>query len=259
MNLARSYVNDTFMGVTGTPGEGQIFTDNAAFTIPFLRAVTAELYQELGNTGAGVVIRDNFILFNVPVVCSPTWGFGIPDPSVQVYLSYAGYFDGVQIHPEAALPPNLLVPIFLRERTAGTNNEFEEMHECQNGLGAARQTTAQAFWEWRSDKIWMPGSTLPKDIWIRYVAVLPLIAQPVPRLQDVSVPISDCENSLALKLAKYYGLPRGSDQVPLCITLEQQATYLIKNRFVRALQAIDFRGEAFGEARLNLFPLDRYR
>ena len=39
MNLVRSLVNDTQAGATGTPGEGQILTDNPAispFTQPFL-------------------------------------------------------------------------------------------------------------------------------------------------------------------------------------------------------------------------------
>ena len=257
MILARSYVNDTFMGATGTAGEGQIFTNNAPCTIPVLRAVVAELYQELGNAGAGVVIRDNYIFDNVTPL-QGRFGVGIPDPGVQVNISYQGYFDGQQMHAEIFLPPDLITPLFMRERTTGTNNEFEDMHEVQNGLHSAKQTTAMAFWEFRGDAIWMPGCLLPKDLRLRYVCSLPLLEASAD-LNSVKVPITDCENALALKLARNYGLPRGSDQVQLADAMQKEATFLLKNRFIRAQQAIDFRAEPYGDNRLNLFPLDTYR
>jgi hypothetical protein len=34
---------------------------------------------------------------------------------------------------------------------------------------------------------------------------------------------------------------------------------LLLNRLIRAQQAIDFRGEPYGDRRLNFFPLDAYR
>lgn len=259
MNLARTFVNDTFSGATGTPGEGQIFTDSAAMTVPLLRAVTAELYQELGNvTGTSVVIRDNYIFYNVPPVYGVN-GMGIPDPAVQVNFSYGGYFDGRTVYPNLHLPPDLLYPLFLWERTNNTNNEFEPMYEAQFGLPTAQQTTALAFWEWREDKIWSVGSLIPKDVRIRYLAALPLIDGTVSDLSQISVPIQDCERALALKLARDYGLPRGSDQIQAADTMQKEATFLLKNRNIRSIQTVDFRAEPYGDVRLNFFPLDRYR
>jgi hypothetical protein len=259
MNLARAFVNDTFQGATGTPGEGQIFTDSAPMTIPFLRAVTAELYQELGNTtGTGVVIRDNFILNNIPPVHG-AHGWGIPDPGVQVYFSYTGYFDGRHIHPNLFLPPDLIMPLFMWERTHNTNNEFEPMYEAQFGIPTAQQTTALAFWEWREEKIWCMGCLIPKDVRIRYIAALPLVDDTVTDLAQLSVPIQDCERALAMKLARDYGFPRGADQVQLADAMQKEATFLLKNRYMRSIQTVDFRAEPYGDVRLNFFPLDRYR
>src|SRR5215475_10057753 len=257
MNLARSYVNDTFRGATGTPGEGQILTDSAPFTLPFLRAMTAELYQELGNISAGALIRDNFILFNVPPVHG-FWGIAATDPATETYFGYNGFFDGRVLHPNLALPADFYAPLYCWERTSNTNNEFQDMMEVQHALPAAKQTTANAFWEWRQDRIVMPGSLLMKDIKIRYVAVLPLLTG-VTDLTTVQVPLIDCENALALKIARSYGLPRGSDQIPIADAMEKAATHLLKNRIIRSQQAIDFRAEPYGQNRLNLFPLDLYR
>ena len=256
MDLARTYVNDRFSGMTHTPGEGQILTDHGPFAIPLLRAATMELYQRLGNiTGGGVVIRDNLILEHVTPVHG-RWGRGIPDPTKQVSISYNGYFDGKFMHEKPRLPPDFIVPARLWERTWNTNNEFEDMFEVQDGLPAVRQTTAMAYWEWREDRIWMCGSLLPKDLRVRYVATLPLLDDTVADLASVSVPIQDSEMALAMMVARDYAFARGSDQHQMAMQHVEEMTHLLLNRLIRAQQAIDFRGEPYGDRRLNFFPLD---
>src|SRR5208337_3385299 len=90
MNLVRSLVNDTQAGATDTPGEGQIFTNDpviSPFTQPFLNSSIRELYRELRNVGDPVLIKDNIILFNLPIINSPANGLGQIDPAVQTILS----------------------------------------------------------------------------------------------------------------------------------------------------------------------------
>ena len=75
MELVRSLVNDTQAGAENIPGEGQIFTNNPAispFTQPFLNSSIRELYRELRNVGEPVLIKDNVILTNLPIINSPT-------------------------------------------------------------------------------------------------------------------------------------------------------------------------------------------
>src|ERR1017187_3485669 len=96
MDLVRSLVNDTQAGATNTPGEGQILTDNptiSPFTQPFLNSSIRELYRELRNVGDPVLIKDNVIFTNLPIINSPTNGLGQQDPAVQTFLDPAGYFD----------------------------------------------------------------------------------------------------------------------------------------------------------------------
>src|ERR1700686_529787 len=100
MDLVRSLVNDTQAGVTNTPGEGQIFTNNpliSPFTQPFLNSSIRELYRELRNNGDPVLIKDNVIFLGLPIINSPTQGGpGAVDPAVQTMLTPTGYFDGTQ-------------------------------------------------------------------------------------------------------------------------------------------------------------------
>src|ERR1035437_2360544 len=77
MDLVRALVNDSQAGVTGTPGEGQIFTNNPAispFTQPFLNSSIRELYRELRNVGDPVLIKDNIIITGLPMLNSPVNG-----------------------------------------------------------------------------------------------------------------------------------------------------------------------------------------
>lgn len=257
MNLARAYVNDTMAGVTGASGEGQIFTDSAPMTLPFLRAVTAELYQEIGNTGGGVVIRDNYILSGLPAM-QVTGGGNGPDPTVQVSISYEAYFNGWVNDSNYYLPPDMVAPLMLWERTAETNDDFGLMTEAQNGLQGTQQTTYQGAWEWRGDAIWMPGSLQAEDIRMRYAAQLWLLdIDDIPHLDSVRVPIADCENALALKMAANYGFARGSEQQATAEQKAQKAVRLLQNRYIRAQQAIDYRGEPYGTPS-NLWPLTSF-
>lgn len=250
MNLARSYVNDTMAGITGATGEGQIFTNSAPMTIPFLRAVVAELYQELGNTGAGVVIRDNFIITGITPVFGVN-GLSAPDPTTQVNIGYAGYFDGQTTNANLSLPADFAAPLKVRERLNGSTDIFQELRE--GGLDSYRQTTYQGRYEWREEAIWMPGSLQTEDLSLRYICALPLLDSSVTDLTEISVPIADCENALALKLAANYGFARGSDQVQIADTKADKAVRLLQNRYIRAQQAIDYSAQSYGPS--NFWPL----
>src|SRR5689334_20043156 len=92
MNLARTFVLDTMPGANNVQGEGQILTDTAPFTIPMLNTAIRWLQRKLGNNGAATLIQDNIILTGLTPVNGPL-GLGIVDPSVQVSVTYAGYFD----------------------------------------------------------------------------------------------------------------------------------------------------------------------
>src|SRR5277367_2448871 len=122
LNLARSIVNDSFVGSTGTPGEGRVLTDNAPFTLPYLNSAIRKMAQVLRNNGVSTVIKDNWIMTPLlPVVNI--------DPSVQTFLSWTGYFDGTNMWPAPYLPPDLIVPMELWERQTGGELPFQPMSQ----------------------------------------------------------------------------------------------------------------------------------
>ena len=92
LNLVRVFVNDTLAGSNATPGEGRVFTDSAPFIIPMLNASLQAFQRDLENSGVPTMRKEVFI-YNVPVITS-SGGAGVPDPSVQQYLSFGGFFNG---------------------------------------------------------------------------------------------------------------------------------------------------------------------
>src|SRR5579885_239318 len=140
MNLVRAYVNDSQAGATSTPGEGQVFTDNPAispFTQPFLNASIRELYRELRNVGQPTLLKDNVIVSGLTPLNSLENGLGGPNPDVQTYLSFNGYFDGLTLNSNLKLPADMIYPVRLWERQTGSNDIFVPMEQPQFGLHPA--------------------------------------------------------------------------------------------------------------------------
>jgi hypothetical protein len=179
MNLVRVYNNDWQRGVTQTPGEGKITTDQpvpigsfagSPQTIPALSSAIRELYRELRNVGEPKLIRDN-VQANLPAN-------SITGPTIQTYLAFDGYWDGGVLNSSPVLPSDLMRPLRLWEQQTGNQLPFISMKQPQFGLTSRNQTFALGEWEWREGQINFVGALCPITIRMRYEAAL---AQFFPR------------------------------------------------------------------------------
>jgi len=214
MSLVRVYQNDWQAGATGTPGEGQITTDNSPQVMPALNAAIREMYRKLRNIGNPTLIRDN-VLVNLPAN-------GATGPNIQTYLSQQGYFDGLTLQANPKLPSDLLYPLELWEQQTGAGQPFCPMYTPQAGLPSCwNQGVALQVWEWRGgasytpgtngqDALWFVGAICPITIRIRYQSALTQFLNPSPTypliFASTYVPLMDCEdylaNSVAFKIAR---------------------------------------------------------
>lgn len=251
MNLVRSLINDTQAGQTNTPGEGQIFTDNPAispFTQPFLNSSIRELYRELRNVGQAVLIKDNVIIKNLPVMNSPTQGVAVPDPAVQTYLSTSGYFDGVQLWSNFLLPSDLIYPERVWERQTGSNNAFTPMSQAKFGLSPQAQAPWLGEWEWRNENINFRGATQPRDIRLRYYCQLPQFFSQTLDFSSTFVPIMDCTDAVAYKTAVKYARMLGSPGLADLIAEAKEQLFQLKNANTRRAQSVDYHREGYGHS-----------
>jgi hypothetical protein len=253
MNLVRALVNDSQSGYTGTPGEGQIITDNpqiSPFTQPFLNSSIRELYRELRNVGEPALIKDNIIVSGLTPVNGPQ-GLASPDPSLQVYLGFNGYFDGSTINSSLLLPSDVMYVERVWERQTGTNNSFTPMSQPQFGLEPRQQTPRLQEWEWRNYNINMVGSTQTNDIRLRYYCSLPQFFSENLDFDATFVPIIDCVDALAYKTAVKYATMLGSPGLAdLKIDAVEQMRQL-KLAHVRRSQSIDYIRIPYGSYNSN--------
>ena len=251
MDLVRSLVNDTQAGVTNTPGEGQIFTNNPAispFTQPFLNSSIRELYRELRNVGEPVLIKDNIILTGLPIINSPTQGLGQSDPAVQTVLSTSGYFDGTQIWPNFQLPGDMLYPTKLWERQTGSNNPFRMMDAPSAGLESLWQGPYLRQWEWRNNNLNFRGATQSVDIRMRYYCSLPQFFSQTLDFSSTYVPVLDCTDAVAYMTAVKYARMLGSPGLADLLAESKNQMFQLKNANTRRMQHEDFARIPFGNS-----------
>jgi hypothetical protein len=249
-NYVRGLINDSQAGITATPGEGQIFTDNPAispFVQPFLNASIREVYRELRNIGAPTLLKDNILIEGLTPINGPQ-GLGLTDPAVQVYLSYGGYFDGSTINSNLVLPGDLLYPERVYERQTGTNNSFTLMSHAQEGLPSRPQYPTLGEWEWRTDQIWFVGSTQMRDIRLRYYCALPQFFSPALDLSTTFVPVLDSFDAIALKTVVKYARMLESPGLPELIAEAKEQMFQLKNQYTRRTQAQDYLRVPYGHS-----------
>ena len=247
-NLVRALINDSQAGATGTPGEGQIFTDDPSispFVQPFLNSGIRALYRELRNVGDPALVFDNYIITGVTPVNGPN-GLAIPDPAVQGYVGKDGYFDGSQISANISLPGNLLYLERVWERMSNTSNTFTQMTQSQFGLNSRPQQPTLMDFEWRNYQLWMVGSTQTNDLRLRYWGSLPTFYSATLDFASTFVPIIDCTDALAYKIATMYARMLGSPGLADLAGEAKEQMFQLKNAVVRRAQSIEYMRSPYG-------------
>lgn len=159
VNTARVRLNDAIQQLAG-----DVLTDTAVFTLTFINAAWRRLQQLLSNYGVSILNRE-FRWFSVPAATQSDFG-------TQVWFDWDGYFDGTNILPAPVLPTDMIFPLDLWERVHGSNSIYTPIDQIFNGLPTVAQGVLNRLWEWRENKVYMPGSTGLTDIRMRYAGFL---------------------------------------------------------------------------------------
>jgi hypothetical protein len=210
-----------------------------------LNSAIRALYRELRNIGDPALIFDNVIISGL-TPCNGANGLGIPDPALQVFVSQGGYFDGQTLNSTLALPSNTLYMEKVWERQTGSNNSFVPMSQAQFGLPSRPQQPQLVEWEWRNYNINMVGSTQTNDIRMRYWGSLPTFFSPTLDFTATFVPIIDCTDAVAYKVAVMYARMLGSPGLPDLIAEAKEQMFQLKNATVKRTQAQDYQRIPYG-------------
>jgi len=247
-NLVRSDVRDDMPGATDTVGEGQILIDNMNISVTmanFFNSAVRELSRQLRLQNAPMLIRDNYIIANIPPINGPQ-GLAVADPSVQVGIGTNGYYDGTEWHASYALPSDVFQVIRCWERRSASNDVFVDMGQPSDGMAGLYQGQGWGRWEWRGDMVWTPGSLDTRDLRIRYLMMLTtqFVANINPA--ELYLPIKDCEESIARKIGRMYARRQGGSMYEIALQEEKSATNDFLNQHIHQKQGTNYLTKGYG-------------
>lgn len=125
------------------------------------------------------------------------------DPAVQNSISWFQCFDGNNYTTTPVLPSDLVIPLWMSERQAGTAFNFPwpdtpNMDMYLDGLPMQQKYAFNGCWEWRGDVIYYPGATQSVDFRIRYRYNLPdIVDVGTQRWFQADVPMVRCQDPLS--------------------------------------------------------------
>lgn len=220
MNLCRTRINDAIQSIGG-----EMLTNSQPFSQVMCNGAWLRMQRYLGSLGYSRY-RKRVVLTGFPIV-------GSQDPASECVLTYSDFFDGVSFWTPPntpVLPQDLMAPLRIGERpsqgfqaTLTTSNyTFRPMGLTPDGNYDQRKTTANRNFDWRGDRLILPGATTSFDLEIFYSAFIPAFAtvgeiswwmQPLPIIQG--------ESALAFFIAYEFSVGRGDQDAASWLTMGQ--------------------------------------
>jgi hypothetical protein len=206
LNATRVRLNDALPALEATTGN---LLDK---TNPFSQQATNNAWRRLNGYLANrgfTALKQEVIVSEFPVVVAT-------DPAIPCWIDWNGHNDGVTTRTTKVLPSDLLIPYKIWERPYGRGATFpiDPMELFIDGLPGLPKQTYNGGWEWRANRIYIPGALQKIDFRILYgrylgdfvdTEVPPLPAPPglPPTLTqwfEQLIPIPDCRNALSLSI-----------------------------------------------------------
>lgn len=221
--------------------KGYLLSSTQPYMPTLLESAWERLQDDLIDAGVETLTKEAIIQAVPPV--------GSTDPSVNVYLTWDGFCDGVNAIVETPnLPDDLIIPSDLWERPSGSGGVFSPVTPADGGLPDAYSTMLSVGqWEWRDDKLFMNGANGPMDLKARYVAYLPPIAldgQPIN--ESAKVPIMRCAQAMGYLVASIFAQSRGGVGADKLEASAVREISRITNRTARRKAVVQYRRRSFG-------------
>lgn len=197
---ARIIVNDAIQS-----NSGNTLVNTADFTPVYVNLAWQKLQQYLASLGYVRFRVPNFIIPSLPPVNNE-------DTSLEVFLNWSGYYDGVSVDGSITLPLDFIRPLKLAERpsdSAPNVNAFTDI-DFVDRIPSIPKMQWNQIAVWDDDAIWMPGATVATDLRIDYASYLPDFTGSgagFPGVQTAN--ISRCEDALSGWIAAIFCGARG--------------------------------------------------
>lgn len=220
LNTARTRLNDDVD--TLVPLGGQLLNNTDAFTQQMVNSAWRKLQQFLVSLG--------YIRLQKEVTLQLS-ALPVTDPGVQTYISWTEYFNG-QGAPAVSpvLPQDLIEPLDAWERQSATENVFVDMDNIAGGMPTVPKVEWNGMWQWRDDRMYMPGSVVDTDLRVSYASYLDdfrdtgdvLTATQFTPWYEQPVPIMRAMDALANYICAEVATARGNPPAVLAFTADAE-------------------------------------
>jgi hypothetical protein len=219
--------------------------------LTFLNAACLDAFAELRNVGSPELLLDNWIVSGIPALTQP-------DPAVQVALSYAGFFDGFQWHPQFKLPIGMSRILAANQRITNSNQDFGPLERLPAGIPGAQQGLLMSGYEMRQGAMWMGGCLSILDIRIRCRITFPPFLSTAASTINFStayVPILDSLNAIADKMLVRYARRFAPELLPVAKDAEQDSMGKLRLENIRERQNAENERAEFGGSAVQDFAI----
>lgn len=243
LNQVRSLLNDPI---------GNVYSD--PFLIPYFNTAYDDLWMALENSGQESMISDEYF-FIVPALTGVDASAQVIVTDVDVIIAQGGsgtaFVNPSLARPPNVLPPDLMSPAFLWERSPVNSTEnFQEMTDRtgKGGLPSITQNQFLQFWEWREDGLCFLGALTDVQVRMRYNRML------LPASDGTSqVAVRNGINFLQYKTAGLASASRGGTASAGWLAQAEEALFQLKLNAARRDQVNPKRRRPYGRGYISQY------
>jgi hypothetical protein len=229
MNVARSRVGDMLDQESGT-----LLTNDAPYAQTFLSSAWKWYQNKCANAGIELQIRET-VLTGLPARSNN-------DTAAQCWITWYGCSDGVGQYDVPALPSDLVNPLSIWRREAGSLNASQLMSQATDGLPVWIDSN---IYDWRENGLYYYGATYVQEFRIRYSTYWQDLDITQPFQQ---IPMRGCEDCLGARIAYEYNSARmGPDAAAGLARWAEDAFQETVQRTSRRKQRSTFRRKRYGD------------
>jgi len=152
-------------------------------------------------------------------------GSSMVDLASQCMITFSGTTQDGITRPTPALPPDLLEPLLIGERLAGTNGRYIPLKPQADGKPFFSGGSLHGTWDWRQDALYLPCIPQSTDLALRYMTYAPSIAGPSSVVYVLRI-----ADALSYMTAARFAESRGST---LASVFEQKAMDALERMYNR--------------------------
>jgi len=167
------------------------------------------------------------------------------DPSSQCWIDWFNYYNGSGIQLAPVLPPDLNFPLVVGERQSGAQWPFVPMENILETCPQQQKQWANRWWQWRRNRLYIPGAIGLIDLRIRYVLRMPdfLDIGNVQWFQQ-PVPLIDFKDALSLFICAEIAADREEMDEAGWIIKAEGAAKIWHNKDQRMKQRVNVRRQS---------------